>query len=114
WLVGEEVVVPTTGGGGCVLGITVAPEATSGSFTDAYGGFGAEAPTVFAESQARSVCTDGFKPTREAWRRLLPQLTLVLCFLHAILKITNRFRGALRRHVLDRAWHVYQATTKGQ
>jgi hypothetical protein len=114
WLVGEEVVVPTTVGGGCVLGITVAPEATSESLTDAYGEFVAEATTVFAEYQARSVCTDGFKPTREAWRRLLPQLTLVLCFLHAILKITKRCRGALRRHVLDRAWHVYQATTKGQ
>jgi hypothetical protein len=114
WLDGEEVVVPTTVGGGCVLGISVAREATSDSLEEAYGEFVAEATTVFATYQARSVCTDGFKATREAWHRLFPQLTLVLCYLHSILKITERCRGALRRQVLDRAWRVYQAATKGQ
>jgi hypothetical protein len=114
WLAGEEVVVPTTVGGGCVLGISVAVEATSDSLEEAYGEFVTEAQEVFPDYQARSVCTDGFKPTREAWRRLFPQLTLVLCFLHSILKIKERCRGALRRQVLDRTWRVYQAATKGQ
>jgi hypothetical protein len=36
WLAGEEVVVPTTVGGGCVLGISVAVEATSDSLEEAY------------------------------------------------------------------------------
>lgn len=114
WLDGEEVVVPTTVGGKCVLGISVAPAATTESLKEAYGEFVAEAQAVFADYQARSVCTDGFPATREAWRQLFPQLTLVLCFLHSILKLTERCRGALRRQVLDRAWHVYQAATKGQ
>jgi hypothetical protein len=114
WLGGEEVVVPTTAGGGCVLGISVAETADSDSLETAYGEFVVEAREVLAEYQPRSVCTDGFQATRDAWRQLFPTITLVLCFLHSILKITERCRGALRRQVLDRAWHVYQATTKGQ
>jgi hypothetical protein len=114
WLAGAEVVVPTTVGGGCVLGISVAEQATSDSLAETYGEFVAEATTVFADYRVRSVCTDGFHATRAAWHRLCPHLTLVLCYLHAILKIKERCRGALRRYVLDRAWRVYQATTKGQ
>lgn len=114
WLAGAEVVVPTTVGGGCVLGITVAAQATSPALQAAYGEFKTEATTVFPTYHARSVCTDGFQATRDAWRRLFPRLTLVLCFLHSILKLTERCRGALRTQVLDRAWVVYRAVTKGQ
>jgi transposase-like protein len=101
-------------GKGCVLGISVAAGADSDSLTAAYGEFAAEAKEVFAAYRVRSVCTDGFQATRDAWRRLFPQLTLVLCYLHSILKIKERCRGALRRQVLNRAWWVYQAVTKGQ
>jgi hypothetical protein len=114
WLAGEEVVVPTTVGGGCVLGISVAVQATRASLQEAYGEFKTEATAVFPAYTPHSVCTDGFAATRDAWRQLFPQLTVVLCFLHAILKLTERCRGALRRHVLDRAWAVYQAGTKAQ
>ena len=114
WLGGAEVVVPTTVGGGCVLGISVAAQATSAELQTAYGEFKAEATAVFPAYQLRSVCTDGFHATRDAWRQLFPQVTLVLCFLHAILKLSDRCRGTLRQHVLERAWHVYQAVTKAQ
>ncbi|MBI3948863.1 MAG: hypothetical protein HY314_00170 [Acidobacteria bacterium] len=79
-----------------------------------YGEFAAEADDVFPDYQPRSVCTDGLKATRPAWRRLFPQITLVLCFLHSILKIKDRCTGALRHLVLDKAWHVYEATTRRQ
>jgi hypothetical protein len=114
WRGGAEVVVPTTVGGGCVLGISVAAQATSPALQAAYGEFKTEATTVFPAYQARSVCTDGFSATRDAWRQLFPHLTLVLCFLHSILKLTERCRGALRTQVLDRAWGVYHAVTKRQ
>jgi len=114
WLAGEEVVVPTTAGGGCVLGISVAEHATSAELQAAYGEFKAEAMAVFPDYQLRSVCTDGFHATRDAWRQLFPHVTVVLCFLHAILKLTDRCRGPLRRQVLDRAWRVYHAVTKAQ
>jgi hypothetical protein len=114
WVAGEEVVVPTTVGGGCVLGISVATQATSLRLQEAYGEFKTEATTVFPGYQPRSVCTDGFQATRDAWRHLFPALTVVLCFLHSILKLTERCRGALRHHVLERAWAVYHAVTKAQ
>jgi len=114
WLAGKEVVVPTTVGGGCVLGISMATQATSPDLQAAYGEFKTEATAVFPEYTPRSVCTDGFAATRDAWRQLFPHLTLVLCFLHAILKLKERCRGALRRQVLDRAWRVYHAVTKAQ
>ena len=114
WLAGEEVVVPTTVGGGCVLGISLTEQADSDRLAAAYGEFVAAATAVCPPYQVRSVCTDGFHATREAWHRLWPHLTRVLCFLPSILKIHDRGRGALRHHGLDRAWHVYQAVTKRQ
>jgi len=114
WLAGEEVVVPTTMGGGCVLGISVAAQATSACLQEAYGEFKSEATAVFPAYAPRSVCTDGFAATRDAWRQLFSRLTLVLCFLHSILKLTERCRGTLRHQVLDRAWAVYHAVTKAQ
>ena len=95
WLAGEEVVVPTTVGGGCVLGISVAEQATSASLQDAYGEFKTEATAVFPAYQPRSVCTDGFQATRDAWRQLFPHLTLVLCFL----ALHPQTHGALPRGV---------------
>lgn len=114
WLAGAEVVIPTTVGGNCVLGISVAEQATSAGLRTAYGEFKTEAATVFPTYQARSVCTDGFQATRDAWRQLFPHLTLILCFLHSILKLTERCRGPLRTQVLERAWFVYHAVTKAQ
>ena len=114
WRAGDEVVVPTTVGGGCVLGISVATQATSAELQKTYGEFKAEATAIFPDYAPRSVCTDGFAATRDAWHELFPQLTVVLCFLHAILKLTDRCRGTLRRQVLDRAWAVYHAVTKAQ
>ena len=60
------------------------------------------------------MCTAGWHATREAWRRLLPQIALVLCLLHAVLTSQDRCTGALRHHVLERVWHVSQAPTKRQ
>jgi hypothetical protein len=114
WLAGSEVVVPTTVGGGCVLGVGLSEQSDSPSLQKAYGEFVTEAHAVFPAYRVRSVCTDGFQATRDAWRQLVPPVTLVLCFLHAILKLTERCRGSLRRQVLDRAWTVYQAVTKAQ
>ena len=41
-------------------------------------------------------------------------IVLILCFLHGVLKIRDRCRGPLRKEVLDRVWHCYQATTRRQ
>ena len=114
WVAGQEVYVPTTVGGACFLGVSVVAAADTTALETGYGEFAREAQALAPAYHPRSVCTDGWKATREAWRRLFPTITLVLCFLHSVLKIKDRCRGALRHQVLERAWWVYQATTKRQ
>ena len=65
-------------------------------------------------SQPRAGCPDGWHATREAWRRLLPTITLGRCLLHAVLQMLDRGRGEWRHHVLERVWRVSQATTTRQ
>jgi hypothetical protein len=112
WLQGAEVCVPTTVGHHCVLGIGLAKGEDSAALTAVYGEFAAEVIEVFPTYQPQSVCTDGWAATRDAWRAVFPAITLVLCFLHSVLKIAERCRGQLRAAVLDKAWHVYHSTTK--
>jgi hypothetical protein len=110
----QQVYVPTTVGGGCFLGVSVVEAADKVTLERGYGEFAKEAKALDPTYQARSVCTDGWEATRQAWHRLFPKITVVLCFLHSILKIQKHCAGQLRHQVLDRAWQVYQAATKRQ
>ena len=114
WLLGEEQFVATTVGQGCFLGAEVVAAASTEALQSGYGVFLREAQEVAPQYQPLTVCTDGWKATREAWRLLAPSVTLILCFLHSVLKIEERCRGQLRQQLRERAWHVYQAGTKVQ
>jgi hypothetical protein len=83
----QQVYVPTTVGGGCFLGVSVVEAADTVTLARGEGEFTKEAKALAPEYQACSVCTDGWEATRQAWRQLFPKITLVLCFLHSILKI---------------------------
>jgi hypothetical protein len=110
----QQVDVPTTVGGGCFLGVSVGEAADTVTLERGYGACAKEAKALVPEYQARSVCTDGWEATPQAWRQLLPKITLVLCFLHALLKRKKHCAGPWRHQVLDRAWQVYQAATTRQ
>lgn len=112
WVKGQEVAVATTVGSGCFLGVSVVVKDDTEGLQAGYGEFAGEAREVFASYQPRSVCTDGWKATREAWRLLFPHIHLVLCYLHSALKIASRCRGELRQQVLTRVWQAYKAETK--
>jgi hypothetical protein len=112
WVRSQEVAVATTVGQGCFLGVTVVEKDDTEGLMVGYGEFAQEAQSVFAHYQPRSVCTDGWKATREAWRKLFPHIRLVLCYLHSVLKIAARCTGELRRQVLTRVWEGYHAETK--
>ena len=114
WVDGQEVSVPTTASGGCFLGITVSERDNTEGLQAAYGEFAQEAKAVFPTYRPNSVCTDGWAATREAWRLLFPQITLVLCYLHSVIKIAARCTGQFRQEVLTRVWHVYHAETKSE
>lgn len=114
WLGGEEVLVATTVSEGCFLGVGMASETSAASLAEAYGEFKREAQEVDQTYAPETVTTDGFRPTRLAWRQLFSGVILILCFLHGVLKVMERCRGALRTQVLDRVWHCYQAETPRQ
>jgi hypothetical protein len=110
----QQVYVPTTVAGGCFLGVSVVEAADTVTLERGYGEFATEAQALDPTYHARSVCTDGWEATRQAWRQLFPKITVVLCFLHSILKIQKHCAGPLRHQILDKAWQVYQAATKRQ
>ena len=112
WVKGQEVAVPTTVAEGCFLGVSVVVKDDSEGLEAGYGEFADEAREVFPQWQPRSVCTDGWAATRQAWPRLFPRITIVLCYLHSVLKIAARCTGELRQEVLTRVWEAYRAKTK--
>ena len=114
WLDGQEVYATTTVAQGCFLGVGLAPETTADSLGFGYGEFKQEAQELKADYCPQTVCTDGFRATRLAWKELFPTVGLILCFLHGVLKIAERCRGKLRQEVMDRVWNCYQATGRRQ
>jgi hypothetical protein len=103
----QQVYVPTTVGRGCFLGVNVVEAVDTVTLQKGYGELDKEAKAFDPAYQARSVCTDGWEATHQAWRGLFPKIKLVLCFLHSILKIKKHCVGQLRHQGIDRAWQVY-------
>jgi hypothetical protein len=83
WLNGEEVVVATTVGDDCLLGVSVALEADTSSPTEAYQQFKDEAQTLNPDYAPETVNTDGWGATQKAWLSLFPMIIIIECFLHA-------------------------------
>jgi len=90
WLKGERVDIATTAAHDCILGASVAPSASQVDLEKAYGVFAREAQAVDAAYAPETVNTDGWQATQGAWKALFTQITVILCFLHAFLKIRDR------------------------
>lgn len=115
-LAGERVYIPTAVAAGCILGASVVASASAEDLTDGYGEFAEEARNLSADYAPETVCADGWEATQTAWRAAFPAVTIVLCFLHSVIKMRDRCRknAGLRKAVLDRAWEVYKAATRAQ
>ena len=110
----QQVSVPTTVGGGCVLGVSAVEAAATVTLERGDGACAKEAKALAPNYQARSVGTDGWAATRQAGRGRFPKIQLGLGFLHAILKLKKPCAGQWRHQGLDKAWQVDQATTQRQ
>ncbi|MEK6655047.1 MAG: hypothetical protein AABY92_07880 [Thermodesulfobacteriota bacterium] len=110
---GEKVYVATTVAQECILGAEVVPQADTPTLTYGYQVFRQEAGDLDPEYTPRTVTTDKWAATRLAWKGLFPLSTLLLCFLHAVLKIKNRCRNdpPLWTQLREKVWHVYGAPT---
>ena len=107
----RKVYLAATAGGGCCLGLALAPTADETALTRAYGVFREEARCLDPEYRPETVNTDGWPATQAAWRALFPGVALILCFLHAFLKIRDRAKHLkeIFAEVSRRVWEAYRA-----
>lgn len=115
WLRGQRVYIATTAAKDCILGASVAPSASQTDLEKAYGVFASEARALDADYAPETVNTDGWSATQNAWKALFKQITIILCFLHAWIKIRDRAKkafGELGHEVQTRVWEAYHAPNK--
>ena len=116
-LCGDKAFVAMTAGDECILGASLATEASEQVLETAYGVFAQEAQILDADYTPETVNTDGWKATQNAWERLFPQVVVILCFLHAFIKIRDRATKKLKAaffQLSDKVWSAYRAETKRQ
>jgi hypothetical protein len=106
---GEKGYVATTAAEGCILGVGLTESADEEHLTAAYGEFATEAREVTPEYAPKTVSTDGWPATQNAFQACFAAITVILCFLHGFLKIRDRCG---KNHDLHgRVWEVYWAKT---
>jgi hypothetical protein len=105
-----------TAASGCILGASCSSSADAESLKKAYRVFAQEAQAHDADYHPLTVTTDGWEATRSAWCQLFPQISLILCFLHEVLKIRDicRSKPILLQQTQDKLWDVYHSTSKMQ
>lgn len=104
---GAKGYVATTVGEGCILGIGLTKMADDEHLTAAYGDFAEETRDVDPEYTPKTINTDGWAPTQNAFKALFPLIVVILCFLHGFLKVRDRCRK--NRDLHKRIWEVYWA-----
>jgi hypothetical protein len=106
---GEDAYIATTVGNGCFWGAAISLGADELSLKEAYGIFKQEAQALHEDYEPKTVNTDGFKATRNAWTALFTQSVLILCFLHGFIRIRERARRlAIFPELAQRVWESYR------
>lgn len=111
---GEKWYIATTVAQDCVLGAAVTTAADTVQLKEGYGVFKQEAEQLNPEYEPKTVNTDGWAATRNAWQQLFPNIVILLCFLHAFIKIRSRCKrlGDLYEQIKHQVWTIYRATDR--
>lgn len=111
---GQPVYIPTTVAQECILGVDIADTADTKALTEGYQTFKTESQRLDPTYSPQTVNTDGWPATKSAWQSLFPKISLILCFLHAFLKIKERCRRCphLLKTIGQKVWDAYHAPTK--
>jgi hypothetical protein len=107
---GEKNYIATTVAEGCCLGAALARTAGVEDLQAAYGAFKREAQDVRTDYQPKTVNTDGWASTRQAWANLFSLVVILRRFLHGWLAI--RSRGKLSegfQTLSEKVWDAYHA-----
>ena len=111
WLKRQRVYITTTAAKDCILGASVAQTASQKDLEKSYGVFASEARALDVDYAPETVNTDGWTATQNAWKALFKQITVILCFLHAWIKIRDRAKkafGDLGHELQRRVWEAQQ------
>jgi hypothetical protein len=110
WLLGGKAYVACTVAKECVLGASISLSAGEEGLTEAYRDFKEEACDLNADYQPETVNTDGWSATQAAWQALFPGVVVILCFLHAFLKIRDRAKRLTEAfpEVAQKVWNAYR------
>ncbi len=108
---GQRVYLAATAGGGCCLGLAVAQTAGNDDLAKAYGVSRDEARRLDPTYRPTTVNTDGWPATQAAWRALFKGVVLILCSLHASLKVRDRAVHLKETftELSRRIWEAYHA-----
>lgn len=111
---GAKTYIATTVGHECVLGAAMSPTAGEKDLTEAYGQFQSEAFNVDPDYQPQTANTDGWQATINAWCKLFPSITPILCFLHSFIKIRNcgKKLGDTYFELCTKVWAVYHTASE--
>jgi hypothetical protein len=93
----------------CVLGASISLSASEEGLSEAYRDFKDEACELDPDYQPQTVNTDGWLATQAAWQTLFPGIVVMLCFLHAFLKIRDRAKrlASIFPDVAQKVWDAY-------
>ena len=113
---GGKWYVGTTVAQDCVLGASVSTAADAEGLTAAYEVFKQEAQALYPQYQPETVNTDGWAATSKAWRTLFPSVVIILCFLHAFIKIRSRCQrlGDYYEQIKQQVWEIYHAVDRDE
>jgi hypothetical protein len=110
---GQKIYIGLTSSSDCVLGAEVSMKEDTENLQEAYGVFKSEALVCQPDYCPESVNLDGWKATNQSWRNLFPTITIVLCFLHAFIKIRDIGKSLKEKfyEIADKIWEVYRKET---
>jgi hypothetical protein len=99
----------------CVLGASISLSASEEGLTEAYRDFKEEACDLDPDYQPKTVNSDGWSATQAAWQALFPGVVVILCFLHAFLKIRDRAKrlATIFPELAQKVWDAYHQQSSG-
>ncbi len=102
----------------CVLGASISLSASEQGLTEAYHDFRDEACDLDPDYQPKTVNILGYAKdwfaTQAAWQALFPGVVVILCFLHAFLKIRDCAKRltSVFPEIAQKVWDAYQQSSQ--
>ncbi|MEY4905044.1 MAG: hypothetical protein RLZZ292_2859, partial [Bacteroidota bacterium] len=107
----QEVYACMTVGGNCILGMGLSQEESESALSRVYGKFKKAAQRLIPDYQPISINSDGWAATKKTLKGLFTQATMVLCFLHSVIKIRQvAQKEPKKQELFDKIWTIYHAT----